>query len=206
MISSILISVIVIHDKVYAVHYYTRLINILYNPAGYCEYSWLAFPSLHDIEISALPEYLKNHFLLEKSEPNILCGDDIDHNELTSLFINNWDKISHAAHLIGLKLLSAQIISTPSYIKNLSYSEIKFIYLPLPLSVPEVVDIPKDLSKSHISQVGANFIYGAAKELLPMIFLERLRFIFPLSFSYQNASCGSLNSALPALKWAFEYA
>lgn len=187
-------------------HYYTRLINILYNPASYCEYSWLAFPFQHGIDISALPEYLKNRFLLEKGEPHILCNDDIDNNQFISLFINNWDKISQAAHLIGLKLLSAQIISTPSYIKNLSYSEIKFIYLPLPLSVPEVVDIPKDLSKSYISQVGANFIYGAAKIILPMIFLERLRFIFPLSFSYQNASCGSLNSTLPALKWAFEYA
>lgn len=185
---------------------YTALINILYNPASYCEHSWLALPFQHDIDISMLPGYLKNHFLLEKTKKHTSLEDNMVDCQFIALFINNWDKIKQAANLIGMKLLAAQIIRTPLYMKNLSYREREFICLPVPLSVPYVMESLNSLSKNHISQVGANFIYGVAKELLPMIFLERLRLIFPLSFSYQNASCGSLSSALPALKWAFEYA
>lgn len=185
---------------------YATLINIIYNPASYCEHSWLTLPYQHVIDISALPGYLKNHFLLQKAKKYTLLEVDVIENHVISLFINNWDKIKKAAYFIGLKLLAPQIINAPLHMKNLSSREREFICLPLPLTIPCAVENLNSFSENNISQVGANFIFGVAKELLPMIFIERLRFIFPSSFSYQNASCGNLNSALPALKWAFEYA
>ncbi|POT59517.1 hypothetical protein C3432_01990 [Citrobacter amalonaticus] len=186
--------------------HYTTLIDIIYNPASYCDNSWLDFPGNPAADINALPAYLKNHLLLAHSERRALPENATEETQPVTLFIQNWNKIQRAAYMTGLKLFSAHILNAPLYMRKLTHKERAFLCLPLSFSVPVSNYVQTELSDEHITQAGANFIYSLAAEVLPSILIERLPLIFPSSFSFEKVSCGNPYRSLSALKWAFDYA
>ena len=186
--------------------YYATLIDILYNPARYCDHSWLTEPDILPANINTAPAYIKNHFILCQSDSIILSEADLQENQQIDLFIFNWNKLPRAAYMIGLKLFAAHLMSNPLRLKRLSIKEREFLCLPLPLHVPVTIPLQVNPDDENITMAGANFIYFVARQVLPPILLERLKFIFPLSFNYSEMPRGNINTSLSALKWAFDYA
>lgn len=189
---------------------YMTLINVIYNPARYCDESWLNAPDAVEQKavknLSTLPAYVKNHFILRQTNSFSIAEHDVEENHYIALFINNWAKIKYAAYLIGLKLCSAQIINAPSYMRNLTPSERAFLCLPLPVPLSAATRIETALNDSHIRQAGAQFIYNVAAAVLPSVILARLRLIFPDSYRYDHVIFQNLHAPLSVLKWAFDYA
>lgn len=189
---------------------YMAMINVIYNPARYCDESWINPPAATDQEavenFSRLPAYVKNHFILRESQSFSITESEAEENPYITFFITNWDKINYAAYLIGLKLCSAQLINAPSYMQNLTNQERAFLCLPLPAPPSAAIISETPLNANSIRQAGANFIHNVATAVLPDVILARLRLIFPDSYRYDNAIFQDLNTPISLLKWAFDYA
>jgi len=186
--------------------HYTALIDILYNPARYCDNSWLNAPEYTAESLTGLPAYLKNHFILARLAALPVPESEADDNRTLTLFIRHWDKIPRAAFMLGLKLFSPHILKNPRFMQRLSPLERAFLCLPLPFFGATDRYLDAELSNDNITQAGAICIYALAAGSLPPIVLERLKLIFPSSLSFTTAPCENVHSSLSALKWAFDYA
>ncbi|KNC09816.1 hypothetical protein AC791_14450 [Klebsiella sp. RIT-PI-d] len=187
-------------------HYSTKLIDILYNPARYYDHSWLSLPDKLTVDIDTLPACLVNYLILVQHSNLCILKTNIEKNKDIEFFINNWHKIKRAAYLIGLKFFSASLINHPVYMAELDNRERQFLCLPLPLLNKNAPDSTSQLTDSNITQVGALYIISVARKLLPSVLSEYLKLIFPASFSYEKASSMDFENSLSTLKWAFDYA
>lgn len=182
------------------------LIDIFYNPAGYCDRSWLASSGGAGMQAITLPAVWQNHLLLAQLHNPSVATVDIKEDRSTLFFIRNWHKVGAAAYLIGLKLFSAQILNNPRFIRKLKNNEREFLCLPLSFASDTFAHDKVIEDEMNITRAGANYILSLAKVTLPAIFTEYLRLIFPVSFDYTEVPHGNIEKSLSTLKWAFDYA
>ncbi|MBV7405635.1 hypothetical protein [Enterobacter sp. ENT03] len=186
--------------------YHLTLIEILYNPASYCDKTWLTLSDAPAKNISILPAYMQNHLLLKHPSPEVFCETDVKNKAVVDLFINHWHHVQSAAWLIGLKMFSSTLLQQPLWMKKLSRQERGFLCLPIVNSLPAVALKSTELTHDDITQSGASFIYSIAQLSLPAILVARLKMIFPTDFNYATVPIQNVSSSLSALKWAFDYA